>query len=317
MAVIDLIQQENRTAFSFEVLPPLKGTGVQSLFANIERLLDFNPLYINITTHGNEVQYKELPNGTFEKFNLHRRPGTVAIASAIHNRYGLTTVPHVVCSGHTREQIENMLLDLEYLGITDLLVLRGDKPAHAPAFPPSSQGWSHALELEEQINRFNRGIFVDGSLSKEVIPPFRYGVAGYPERHAEAPNMAQDLYWLKKKVENGADYIVTQMFFDNRKYFDFVERARQEGITVPIIPGIKPFTKLSQLHTLPKTFNVELPEEIAGEMLKCSSDEEVQQLGVEWGIHQCKELIAHHALSIHFYSMGATESIRKIAQAIY
>ena len=317
MAVLDLLKKENRTAFSFEVLPPLKGTGVNTLFSNIDRLCEFNPLYINITTHCNEVTYKELPNGTFEKYTIHRRPGTVAIASAIHNRYGLTTVPHVVCSGYSREQIECMLLDLQYLGITDLLVLRGDKSKDAHSFKASDHGWSHAIELEEQINQFNRGVFVDGSLSKECVSCFHYGVAGYPERHSEAPNMSQDLYWLKKKVDAGADYVVTQMFFDNQKYFRFVERARQEGITVPIIPGIKPFTKLSQLHMLPKTFNVELPEEIAGEIVKCKSDAEVAQLGVEWGIHQCKELIAQQALSIHFYSMGATESIRKIAKEIY
>ena len=315
MAVIDLIQKESRTAFSFEVLPPLKGTGVSTLFADIDCLSEFHPLYINITTHCNEVAYKELPNGTFEKYNLRRRPGTVAIASAIHNRYGITTVPHIVCSGNTKEQIENMLLDLQYLGINDLLVLRGDRPTFKSS--QKFSGWNYALELEEQINRFNKGEFIDGSVSKQISSTFHYGVAGYPERHAESPNLNQDISWLKKKVECGAEYIVTQMFFDNKKYFDFVDRARQEGIKIPIIPGIKPFTKLSQLHTLPKTFNVELPDEITGELLRCKTDEEVKQLGIEWGIQQCKELIDHKALSIHFYSMGATESIRKIAQAIY
>ena len=317
MAVIDLIQKENRTAFSFEVLPPLKGTGVNTLFSNIEKLKDFNPLYINITTHRNEVSYKELPNGMFEKYNLKRRPGTVAIASAIHNRYGITTVPHVLCSGYSREEIECILLDLQYLGITDILVLRGDKAVNDHTFKPEFHGWSHAIELQEQINKFNRGIFVDGSLSKEVSSTFHYGIAGYPEKHAESPNFEQELYWLKRKVDAGAEYVVTQMFFDNRKFFSFVERARQEGITVPIIPGIKPFTKLSQLTTLPKTFNVELPDEIVREIVKCKSDADVQQLGIEWGIHQCKELIENKVPSIHFYSMGATESIRKIAKEIY
>ena len=315
MAVIDLIQKESRTAFSFEVLPPLKGTGVSTLFADIDCLKEFNPLYINITTHCNEVAYKELPNGTFEKYNLRRRPGTVAIASAIHNRYGITTVPHIVCTGNSKEQIENMLLDLQYLGINDLLVLRGDRPSNR--LTQNDAGWNYALELEEQINRFNKGLFIDGSVSKQINSTFHYGVAGYPERHAESPNLNRDISWLKKKVECGAEYIVTQMFFDNQKYFDFVDRARKEGINIPIIPGIKPFTKRTQLHSLPKTFNVELPEEIAGELLRCETDDEVKQLGVEWGIKQCKELIAHKALSIHFYSMGATDSIRKIAQAIY
>ena len=317
MAVIDLLLKDHHTAFSFEVLPPLKGTGMKTLFSNIERLNEFNPLYINITTHRNEVSYKELPNGMFEKYNLRRRPGTVAIASAIHNKYGIATVPHVVCSGYSREEIECILLDLQYLEITDILVLRGDKAANEHSFTPVSHGWSHAIELQEQINQFNRGILVDGTLSKEVGPVFHYGIAGYPEKHAESPNMDQDLYWLKKKVEAGAEYVVTQLFYDNRKFFDFVNRARKEGITVPIIPGIKPLTKLSQVTSLPKTFNVELPEEVASELIKCKSDADVQQLGVEWGIQQCKELIQEKVPNLHFYSMGATESIRQIAKAIY
>ena len=317
MAVIDLILKENHTAFSFEVLPPLKGTGMTTLFSNIEKLKEFNPLYINITTHRNEVSYKELPNGTFEKYNLRRRPGTVAIASAIHNRYGITTVPHVLCSGYSREEIECMLLDLQYLGITDILVLRGDKAEHDHFFKSEPHGWNHALELQHQINNFNRGVFVDGSLSKDTSSAFHYGIAGYPEKHSESPNLAQDIRWLKKKVAAGAEYIVTQMFFDNRKFFDFVDRVRKEGITVPIIPGIKPLTKLSQLTALPKTFNVDLPEEITSEIIKCKTDADVECLGIEWGIRQCKELIEKKVPSIHFYSMGATNSIRQIAEQIY
>ena len=317
MAVVDLIKKGNHTAFSFEVLPPLKGTGMKTLFSNIEILKEFNPLYINITTHRNEVSYKELPNGMFEKYNMRRRPGTVAVASAIHNKFDITTVPHLVCSGYSREEIECILLDLQYLGITDILVLRGDKAANEHSFQSELHGWSHALELQEQINQFNRGIFVDGAVSKEIGPAFHYGIAGYPEKHAESPNLNQDLFWLRKKVEAGAEYVVTQLFYDNQKFFDFVERARKEGITIPIIPGIKPFTKLSQVTSLPKTFNVELPEEIAGEIVKCKSDAEVKQLGIEWGIQQCKELIQNKVPSIHFYSMGATESIRQIASAIY
>ena len=317
MAVIDLIKKQDHTAFSFEVLPPLKGTGMKSLFSTIDELKEFNPLYINITTHRNEVSYKELPNGMFERYNLRRRPGTVAIASAIHNRYGITTVPHVLCSGYSREEIECMLLDLQYLDITDLLVLRGDKAKDDHSFTPVPHGWSHALELQKQINDFNKGIFVDGSLSKDEVSPFHYGIAGYPEKHEEAPNQEQDMYWLKQKVAAGAEYVVTQMFYDNQKFLDFVERARKEGITIPIIPGIKPFTKLAQLNMLPKTFKIELPEDFVSEVVKCKNDAEVKQVGIEWGIQQCKELIEKGALSLHFYSMGATSSIKEIAKHIY
>lgn len=317
MAVIDLLKGESRTAFSFEVLPPLKGTGMRGLYQTIDTLREFNPLYINITTHRNEVYFRELGDGIYERYFQRRRPGTVAVASAIHSHYGIPTVPHLVCSGHSREDIESILFDLQYLGITDLLILRGDKAKDESRFKPVPHGWSHALEMEEQVNDFNRGVFVDGTQAKSDMPPFHYGVAGYPEKHEEAPNMEQDLYWLRRKVDAGAEYVVTQLFYDNQKFFHFVERAREIGIEVPIIPGIKPFTKLTQLTQLPKTFGVDLPQELATEVMKCKTDADARQLGVEWSIAQCRELIEHGVPSIHFYSMGATESIQAIARSIY
>lgn len=317
MRVVDLIKNIDNTAFSFEVLPPIKGTGIEKLYDTVETLLEFDPKYINITTHRSEYVYKELGNGLFERSRLRRRPGTVAVAAALHNKYHITTVPHIVCSGFSREDIEYELLDLQFLNITDLLVLRGDKAKHESVFTPEPNGLSHAIELEEQINKFNKGVFVDGSPVKITNTPFSYGVACYPEKHEESPNMEQDIYWLKKKVEAGAEYAVTQLFYDNNKYFDFVKRARKEGIEIPIIPGIKPFRKLSQLTVIPKTFKVDIPQELALEALKCKTDEEANALGIEWCISQCQELIKHGVPSIHFYTVGAVESVKQVAKAIY
>lgn len=317
MRVVDLIKNIDSTAFSFEVLPPIKGTGIEKLYDTVETLLEFDPKYINITTHRSEYVYKELGNGIFERTRLRRRPGTVAVAAALHNKYHITTVPHILCSGFSREDIEYELLDLQFLNITDLLVLRGDKAKHESTFIPEPNGPTHAIELEEQINNFNKGVFIDGSPIKITNTPFSYGVACYPEKHEEAPNIEQDIYWLKKKVETGAEYAVTQLFYDNEKYFRFVEKVRKEGINIPIIPGIKPFRKLSQLNAIPKTFKVDIPQELALEALKCKTDDEANALGIEWCINQCKELIAFGVPSIHFYSIGAVDSIKQVAKAIY
>ena len=317
MTIVDLIHKQEKTAFSFEILPPLKGTGIGKVYETIDALREFDPQYINITTHRSEYVYKDLGNGLFQRNRLRRRPGTVAVAAAIHNKYGIKVVPHVLCSGYTREETEYTLLDLQFLGITDLLVLRGDKAKHEATFTPEEGGNAHAVDLEWQIQNFNKGIFVDGSEMKVPAQPFSYGVACYPEKHEEAPNMETDIYWLKKKVEAGAEYAVTQLFFDNKKYFDFVERARREGITVPIIPGIKPFKRLSHLTVLPKTFKIDLPEALASEAMKCKTDADCAQLGIEWCKTQCKELVAHGVPSIHFYSVGATDSIKAVAKDIY
>lgn len=317
MRVIDLIHSNEKTAFSFEILPPLKGTGIEKLCRDIETLREFDPKYINITTHRSEYAYKDLGNGLFQRSKQRRRPGTVAVAAAIQNKYNITVVPHILCSGFTREETEYVLLDLQFLGITDLLVLRGDKAKHESVFTPEGDGYHHAIELQEQINNFNQGIFVDGSEMKVTNTPFSYGVACYPEKHEEAPNLDTDIYWLKKKVEAGAEYAVTQLFYDNRKYFEFVEKVRQAGINIPIIPGIKPFKKCSQLSMIPKTFKVDLPEELVRETLKCKNDADVQQVGIEWCVEQCRELMAHGVSSIHFYSIGAVDSIKAVAKEIY
>lgn len=316
MNIIELIQQESKTAFSFEVLPPQKGNGTDLLFRNIDRLMEFAPKYINITTHRSEFVYRENEAGLFIRERQRKRPGTVAVAAAIQNRYDIDVVPHMVCSGFSREDIEYMLLDLQFLGIQNLLVLRGDKAKEDRVFTPEPNGPAHAIDLQLQINDFNQGLFIDGSPIK-VPGNFSYGVACYPEKHEEAPNAEQDLFWLKKKVEAGAQYAVTQMFYDNQKYFRFVEKARKAGITIPILPGIKPMAKLDQLTVVPKTFHLDLPQELASEALKCQTDSDAKSLGIEWCINQCRELMAFGVPSIHFYTIGATDSICQVAKAIY
>lgn len=317
MKITELIRQNDGTAFSFEVLPPLKGTGIGGLKRTIDRLREFCPKYINITTHRSEYVYKDLGDGLMQRSRLRRRPGTVAVAAAIQNEYGIPVVPHILCSGFTREETEYVLLDLQFLGIENLLVLRGDKAKEDSTFRPVPDGYSHTTELMEQINRFNEGLFIDGSPVKVPGTKFSYGVACYPEKHEEALNPEEDFRWFRRKVEMGAEYGVTQLFYDNSAYFRFVEKARNEGITVPVIPGIKPLTKLSQLSNVPKTFHCDFPEELAREAVKCRTDEEVAALGIEWGTAQCRELMAHGVPSIHFYTVSAVESIAEIARRIY
>lgn len=317
MKITELIAANGRTAFSFEVLPPLKGTGIGALTRTVDKLREFAPSYINITTHRSEYVYKDLGDGLMQRSRLRRRPGTVAVAAAIQQKYGIPVVPHILCSGFTREETEYVLLDLQFLGISNLLLLRGDKARDDARFTPTPGGYAHTTELQAQINRFNAGLFDDGSPIKMPGEPFSYGVACYPEKHEEAPNMATDLHWFKQKVDAGAEYGVTQLFYDNARYFAFVAAARQAGITVPIIPGIKPLTKRSQLTVVPKVFHCDLPEPLVNEALKCKTDEEVAQVGREWTIAQCRELMKAGVPSLHFYTVSAVDSIAEIARAIY
>lgn len=317
MKITDLIADHPGTAFSFEVLPPLKGTGIEGLRRTIGLLNEFGPSYINITTHRSEYVYKDMGDGLSQRIRLRRRPGTVAMAAAIQNEFHIPVVPHILCSGFTREETEYVLLDLQFLGIENLLVLRGDKAKEDAFFRPTADGYSHTTELQEQINRFNAGEFMDGSPVKVPGKPFSYGVACYPEKHEEALNMETDLHWFRRKVELGAEYGVTQLFYDNEAYFRFVERARAAGIAVPIVPGIKPLTKLSQLATVPKTFHCDFPPELAREAVKCKSDEEARALGIEWCVAQCRELIARGVPSLHFYTVSAVDSIAEIARRIF
>lgn len=303
--------------FSFEVLPPLKGNGTASLFQTIDRLREFQPRYINITAHRSEYVYREVEGGLMQRQRIRRRPGSIAVAAAIQRKYDIPVVPHLVCSGNTREDLEYTLLDLQFLDISDLLVLRGDKARDERMFEPTGDGPRHATDLIEQINRFNNGHFYDGTPIKCPGVPFTFGVACYPEKHEEAANLESDMEVLKHKTDMGAEYAVTQLFFDNNKYFQFVEKARAMGINVPIVPGIKPLAKLDQLTMIPKTFHCDIPEPLYAEAIKCKTDEEVRQVGIEWSVAQCRELLQKGAPNLHFYTVSATNSIYEIAKRIY
>lgn len=316
-SVASFLASSHPTAFSFEILPPLRGKSITSTYDDIRSLMEFAPAYINITTHRNEVSYRDAGDGSFREVTSQKRPGTVAIAASIRERFGVRPVPHLICGEFSRREIEDQLIDLSYLGITDLLVLRGDRAHNKPTFTTSADGHSHAVSLVNQITDFNAGIMADGSKSETTEPPFTFGVAGYPEKHEEAMNAAFDLMNLKAKIDAGASYVVTQMFFDNSRYFDFVERARQAGITVPIVPGIKPLTSLRQLSLLPRTFHIDFPDELSEILLDCRSNEDVKEAGVEWGIRQARGLLEAGVPSIHFYSMHATASVAKIAKNVY
>ena len=317
MNVVDLISKQQTTAFSFEILPPLKGNSIQKVYNVIDKLREFDPQYINITSHHSEQIYKSLPDGSIKRVNIRKRPGSVAIAAAIQNKYNITAVPHLICKGFTKEETEYALIDLNFLGVQDLLLLRGDSKTLDKNQQDGDAFHNYATDLQQQINRYNKGIALDGSTFETSETAFSYGMACYPEKHEEAPNMDSDIFYLKEKVRNGADYLVTQMFFDNEKYHSFVRRLRAEGIQVPIIPGIKPIVFQNQLTVLPKIFRTDIPEVLASELRKCKNDTEVKAVGIEWAIAQCKDLIAHGAPSLHFYTMMASDSVREIAKAIY
>ena len=304
------------TAFSIELLPPLRGKKIQQLFDTIDRLKEFNPRYINITTHHSENVYKEDDSGNIRKINIRKRPGTVAVAAAIQNRYGIRAVPHIICTGFTKEETEYALIDLDFLGVRDLLLLRGDANK-LDASQRNLNSHTYATDLQLQVNDYNRGVLHDGTIIDAPEIPFTYGMACYPEVHEEAPNMDSEIRFAKLKVEQGADYLVTQMFFDNQKYFDFVAKCRAAGITVPIIPGIKPIHLKNQLTVLPKIFRSSIPTDLEKAIRACETDDDVKNVGIEWGIQQCRELKEANVESIHFYTFMATDSVYRIAKEVY
>lgn len=316
MTITELINKENKTAFSFEILPPLKGNNIEKVYDIVDRLIEFEPKYINITTHHSEYIDKEMPDGTLRRVNVRKRPGSVAIAAALQNKYNVIAVPHVICKGFTQEETEYALIDLDFLNVHNLLLLRGDaKKLQSDQLTGNVN--EYATDLQHQVNRFNKGVDMYGQSFDKPSTPFAYGMACYPEIHEDASDIETDIYYMKQKAANGAEYFVTQMFFDNEKYYSFVELCRREGITQPIIPGIKPVVLKNQLTVLPKIFRSSIPEELEKELLKCKTDDEAKEVGVEWGIKQSKDLIAHGVPSIHFYSLMATESVRRIAREVY
>ncbi|HNS30822.1 MAG TPA: methylenetetrahydrofolate reductase [NAD(P)H] [Tenuifilaceae bacterium] len=317
MKVIDRLTQSQSTLFSFELLPPLKGHNIQTVFNTIDRLVEYNPAYINITYHREEVVYRPDSRGSVEPVKVRRRPGTVGLAAAIQQRYNIDVVPHLICGGFDMHETEDALIDLDFLGIHNILALRGDADKVAGKFEPKNDGHRYAVDLVKQINAMNWGEYLEQFIDKPNSTNFCIGVAGYPEKHPESPNFESDLRHLKEKVEAGATYIVTQMFFDNSKFFNFVERCRAIGIEVPIVPGIKPISIKEHLSLLPKIFGVQIPEKLAVAVEKCADNRQVYELGIEWAIAQTKELKNADVSAIHFYTMGKPDNIASIARAVF
>ncbi len=318
MKVIDHLKRANgKTLFTIEILPPLKGQNIRTLFDNLDPLMEFKPAFVDVTYHREEYVYKKRENGLLEKRSTRKRPGTVGICAAIQNHYKVDTVPHIICGGFNKEETENALIDLSFLGIDNVLALQGDGIKNEGRFAAEPDGNRFASELIEQIVNMNNGKFIDEDLLNATPTNFSIGVAGYPEKHFAAPNLKTDLKYLKHKIDLGAEYIVTQMFFDNKKYFDFVAECRDNGIHVPIIPGIKPITTKSQTSILPTIFHIDLPEDLSDEVEKCKDNTAAKEVGIEWTTQQSKELIKFGAPSIHFYSMGKSDPIYRIAKELF
>lgn len=316
MKVTEHIAQAKDTLISFEILPPLKGKSIDSIWDHLDPLMEFKPAFINVTYHRSEHMFKKRADGSFDKVEIRKRPGTVGICAAIMNHYKIDAVPHIICGGFSKEETENALIDLNFLGIDNVLVLRGDAPKNETFFEAHPSGHRYATELLQQVVNMNNGMYLEEDLQGGIKTKFCIGVAGYPEKHFEAPNLQTDMNYLKKKVDGGADYIVTQMFFDNKKFFDFVAKCRENGINVPIIPGLKPLTSKKQLTVLPRIFHVDMPDEFANEVLKCKTDKEVEEVGTEWLIQQSKELKAAGVPVLHYYTLGKPKVVHQVVSAI-
>lgn len=316
MKVTDHLKEAKGTLFSFEILPPLKGKSIHSIYDGIDPLMEFKPKFVNVTYHREEFIYKERENGLLEKIAIRKRPGTVGICAAIMNKYDVDAVPHLICGGFSREETENALIDLQFLGIDNVLALRGDSIKTETSFRPHKDGHEFAVDLIGQVTEMNSGNYLMDDIKLEPTD-FCIGAAGYPEKHFEAMNLATDLKYLKAKVDAGAEYIVTQMFFDNKKYFEFVDACREIGINVPIIPGLKPIKTMKHISFLPKFFHIDYPEELSKELLKCKDNKGVSEVGIEWGIHQSKELKEAGVPCIHYYTMSNSESVKSIAKEIF
>lgn len=317
MKITEHLKKRKKTLFSFEILPPLKGKKIEAIFEGIDPLMEFNPPFINVTYHREEYIYKKFPNDLLKKVSIRKRPGTVGICAAIMNKYEIDAVPHLICGGFSVEETENALIDLQFLGIDNVLALRGD-PIHGEStFKAEESGHKYAVDLIAQIANMNKGKLLHEESQANAQGLFCIGAAGYPEKHYESMSMKTDMGYLKRKVEAGADYITTQMFFDNKRYFDFVDRCRAMDINVPIIPGIKPITALRHIAFLPKTFYVDFPDELADALMNCKTDADVKKIGVKWAIAQSQELVEKGAPCIHYYTMGKSEAVKEIAIEVF
>lgn len=308
---------KGQTQFTFEILPPLKGQNISSIFEAVDLLMEFNPPFIDVTYHREEYVYKEMENGLLKKQIVKKRPGTVGICAAIQNKYSVDAIPHILCGGFTKEDTENFLIDLGFLGIDNVMALRGDAVKSETYFKPEKKGHRYASELVTQINDMNHGKYLDDALLNTTNTNFCIGVAGYPEKHLEAPSIDSDIHFLKKKINNGASYIVTQMFYDNKKFFEFVDKCRLAGINVPIIPGLKPISTKRQLNLIPHRFSVDLPDDLIMEVVKCKDNAAVRKVGVEWCIEQSKELLKYGVPFLHYYSMGKSSNIYQVASEVF
>ena len=317
MSVIDKIKNAGGPLFTFELLPPLKGHSLDRIYRTIDRLIEFQPAYINFTSHRNEITYRERPDGLLEKRITRLRPGTIALAAAVKYKYNITVVPHILCGGFTKEETENVLIEMNFLGIDDVLALRGDPQKGSRVFIPEKDGHAHTWELVKQIVNMNNGKYLEETLEDTTPTNFCIGVAGYPEKHFEAPNRDIDMENLKKKVDAGASYIVTQMFFENSRFFRFREECRKTGITVPVIAGLKPISTMNDIRMLPQTFHIDMPTDLVNAVLKCKSDNEAREAGVEWATMQSKELIKEGVPGIHYYTLGRSDNIARIVKASF
>jgi methylenetetrahydrofolate reductase (NADPH) len=316
MKITEHIQQAKDTLISFEVLPPLKGKTIVSLYDHLDPLMEFKPSWINVTYHRSETMFKKKADGTFEKVEVRKRPGTVGICAAIMNHYQVDAVPHIICGGFTKRETEDALIDLDFLGIDNVLALRGDAAKNESAFEPEPGGNHYALDLIRQVNNMNNGLYIDEDIKNGGKTKFCIGVAGYPEKHFEAPNLEIDLTKLKEKVDAGAEYIMTQMFFDNQKFFDFVKSCKDMDIHVPIIPGLKPITNKKQLSVLPRIFHVDIPTDLSNAIMKCKTDAECEQVGTEWLTQQSRELKAFGVPVLHYYTLGKPKVIWNVVKEL-
>ncbi|MBE7171427.1 MAG: methylenetetrahydrofolate reductase [NAD(P)H] [Williamsia sp.] len=316
MKVIEHINNAKDCLVSFEVLPPLKGKTMAAIYDHLDPLMEFKPSFINVTYHRSETMFKKMANGTFEKVEVRKRPGTVGICAAIKNHYQVDTVPHLICGGFSKRETEDALIDLNFLGINNVLVLRGDAPKNETFFEPEADGHKYALELLKQVANLNQGLYLEEDIKNGGKTDFCIGIAGYPEKHFEAPNLETDMAYLKAKVDAGAEYIMTQMFFNNQKYFDFVKLCRNNGIEIPIIPGLKPITNKKQLNILPKIFHVDIPNELSDAIMKCKTDEEVEKIGTEWLVQQSKELKQYGVPVLHYYTLGKPKVIWNVVKEV-
>lgn len=317
MKITEYLKSAKDTLFSIEILPPLKGKSIQSIFDGIDPLMEFKPAFVDVTYHREEYIYKKRDGGYLEKVSIRKRPGTVGICAAIMNKYDVEAVPHIICGGFTKEETENALIDLQFLGVDNVLALRGDSIKTESSFVPEPGGHNYAIDLVKQIKDMNSGIYLDDEMKDASPTDFCMGIAAYPEKHFEAPNLYSDMKWLKAKVDAGADYVVTQMFFDNKKYFEFVDLCRQNDIHVPIIPGLKILSSRKQLIALPKVFHIDLPQDLYVELEKCKDDKAVKEVGVKWCIQQSKELKKAGAPCLHYYTMGTSESTKRVAKEVF